>query len=285
MTPRQTPGEEENSTYQNPKLKSHHICNIYVLKADQVTPISNAPVNCLDQADAAGSASHVERWDPDPSDCPPNVSVSETGHLYVMLLLRGWWHVAKQLYLDTLLSTHTLSCHCSNLNFILPLIVSEVYIGNRTVRDELKEARRWYDCPLRSDMAVHVVECVIFQLCGSLFHNINCPPPPNLCHGCCLYDDKFSAVVTLVALSEDWWSSEAGNPSPLRRDFRNLFLITPHGRGCAVMTPSQHDTTGNRYRALKVNVLLENYLSSDKCRGCLRMRQSTDGSTSFSSQS
>lgn len=177
MTPRQTPGEEENSTYQNPKLRSHHICNIYVLKADQVTPISSAPVNCLDQADAAGSASHVERWDPNPSDCPPNVSVSETGHLYVMLLLRGWWHVAKQLYLDTLLSTHTLSCHCSNLNFILPLIVSEVYIGNRTVRDELKEARRWYDCPLRSDMAVHVVECVIFQLCGSLFHNINCPPP------------------------------------------------------------------------------------------------------------
>lgn len=76
---------------------------------------------------------------------------------------------------------------------------------------------------------------ICFQLGASLLHNINCVP--HLCHVCGLYDDKFSAVVTPVTLCEDWWSSEAGDPSPLHRDFRNLFLITPHGRFRAVMTP------------------------------------------------
>lgn len=52
----------------------------------------------------------------------------------------------------------------------------------------------------------------------------------------------------------------------------------------AVMTP-QRDTTGNRYRALKVNVLLENYLSSDKCRSRLRMRQGTDSRASSTGHS
>lgn len=44
--------------------------------------------------------------------------------------------------------------------------------------------------------------------------------------------------------------------------------------------PSQCDTTGNRYQALKVNVLLENYLSPDGWRACLRMRQGIDSSSS-----
>lgn len=52
----------------------------------------------------------------------------------------------------------------------------------------------------------------------------------------------------------------------------------------AVMTP-QRDTTGNRYRALKVNVVLENYLSSDKCRSRLRMRRGTDSSASSTGHS
>lgn len=146
----------------------------------------------------------------------------------------------------------------------------------------LKEARRWYDGLLRSDVAAHMTECVCFHLCGSLLHNINCVA--HLCHVCGLYQDKFSVVVTLVTLCEDWWSSEAGNPSPLHQDFRNLFPITPHGRGHAVMAP-QRDTTGNQYRALKVNVLLENYLSSDKCRSRLRMRQGTDSSASSTGHS
>lgn len=44
--------------------------------------------------------------------------------------------------------------------------------------------------------------------------------------------------------------------------------------------PSQCDTTGNRYQALKVNVLLENYLSPDGWKACQQMRQATDSSSS-----
>lgn len=40
--------------------------------------------------------------------------------------------------------------------------------------------------------------------------------------------------------------------------------------------PSQRDTTGNRYQALKVNVLLENYLSPDGWRNRLHERQGID---------
>lgn len=89
-------------------------------------------------------------------------------------------------------------------------------------------------------MAVHLTECVFDSSCVDVYlTTLTAPlqPPPNLCHVCCLYDDKFSTVVTLVTLSEDWWSSETGDPSPLHWDFRNLFLITPHGRGRAGNDP------------------------------------------------
>lgn len=48
--------------------------------------------------------------------------------------------------------------------------------------------------------------------------------------------------------------------------------------------PSQRDTTGNRYQALKVNVLLENYLSPDGWRARQQMRQATDSSSSSHTQ-
>lgn len=52
VTPRQALVGEENSTYKNPELRSHHIC-VMCFKSWPGSPISSAPVNCLDQADAA----------------------------------------------------------------------------------------------------------------------------------------------------------------------------------------------------------------------------------------
>lgn len=253
-------------------------------------PISSAPVNCLDQADAAGLASHDERWD---------LVRSKTIWLFSQCQsVRDRTSICNAAIVGTIACCYTtISGHTVIYSYIiLSQQQSKIYppSNRKCLLDRKQDCQGWVkggETLIQLPAKVrrggpHGRVCFYFQLCGSLLHNINCaPPPPHLCHVCCLYDDKFSAVVTLVTLSEDWWSSEAGNPSPLHRDFRNLFLITPHGRGRVVMTPSQHDTTGNRYWALKVNVLLENYLSSDECRSCLCMRQSTDGSASSAGRS
>lgn len=101
----------------------------------------------------------------------------------------------------------------------------------RTVGDELRAA-----VPrCGSAKVTHTRPCICLHLCESSCHNLT--PRCRLCHVSGLYDDKFSTGVILVLVGEDWWSVEAGDPSPLHRDFKNLFLITPHGRGHVVTTP------------------------------------------------
>lgn len=125
----------------------------------------------------------------------------------------------------------------------------------------------------------HMTECASGRTCGGkrLFFLRRVA---RLCHVCGLYDDKSSGGVTPVRVAEDWWSWEAGDPSPSHRDFRSLFPIASAWQGPRGNDPSQCDTTGNRYQALKVNVLLENYLSPDGWRARLHGRQGTDSSSS-----
>lgn len=129
----------------------------------------------------------------------------------------------------------------------------------------------------------HMTECAPARTCGGkrlFYFFLRRRRVARLCHACGLYDDKSSGGVTPVRVAEDWWSWEAGDPSPSHRDFRSLFPIASAWQGPRGNDPSQCDTTGNRYQALKVNVLLENYLSPDGWRARLHGRQGTDSSSS-----